>query len=260
MGRYLGFAFGVSSYGIFFVTFLYLIGFLAGVVVPKGIDSGAPIDPTLAFAIDFGLIALFGVQHSVMARPGFKSVWTKVVPKSIERSVYVLLSSLALIALYVWWQPLPAIVWQASTPALAALGTAVFAFGFGLVLVSTFVINHFDLFGLRQVFLRLRSKPYTELPFQVRFVYRVVRHPLYVGWFLAFWATPVMTVGHLLFAAGMSVYILIAVRHEERDLVAQLGAAYVAYQRRVPRFVPRLAKAHAAVKPSEQSSAPIVNH
>jgi len=256
----LGFVFGVSCYGIFFVTFLYLIGFLAGVVVPKGIDTGAPIEPALAFLVDLGLIALFGLQHSVMARPGFKSVWTKVVPKPIERSVYVLLASLALIALYVGWQPLPAVVWQASTPALAALCTGVFAFGVGLVLVSTFVINHFDLFGLRQTFLRLRNKPYTELPFQVRFLYRIVRHPLYVGWFLAFWATPVMTVGHLLFAAGMSVYILIAVKHEERDLVAQLGAPYVAYQRRVPRFIPRLARAHAAVNPSEQSGSPIVNH
>ena len=260
MGRYLGFLFGVSSYGIFFVTFLYLVGFLAGVIVPKSIDGGAPIEPALAFLIDLGLIALFGVQHSVMARPAFKSVWTKIVPKSIERSVYVLFSSLALIALFAWWQPLPAVVWQASTPALAALSTAVFVFGFGLVLVSTFVINHFDLFGLRQTFLRLRNRPYTELPFQVRFVYRLVRHPLYVGWLLAFWATPVMTVGHLLFAAGMSVYILIAVRYEERDLVAHLGADYVAYQRRVPRFIPRIAKAHAAVKPSERPGAPIANH
>src|SRR5262245_10134282 len=168
MGRYLGFVFGVSSYGIFFVTFLYLIGFLASVVVPKGIDTGVPIEPALAFLVDLGLIAMFGLQHSVMARPGFKAAWTNDEPKALERSVSVLLSCFALIALYVWWQPLPAVVWQASTPALAALFTAVFAIGFGLVLVSTFVINHFDLFGLRQVYLRLRSKPYTELPFQVR--------------------------------------------------------------------------------------------
>jgi protein-S-isoprenylcysteine O-methyltransferase Ste14 len=256
MARYLGFVFGVSSYGIFFVTFLYLIGFLANVVVPKSVDTGTPIHPALAFAVDFGLIALFGLQHSVMARPGFKAVWTRVVPKPIERSVYVLLSSLALIALYVWWQPLPGIVWQAATPAFFALWTAVFAFGFGLVLLSTFVINHFDLFGLRQTFLHLRSKPYTELPFQVRFLYRIVRHPLYVGWFLAFWATPVMTVGHLLFAVGMSVYILIAVRYEERDLVKHLGRNYVEYQRRVPKFVPRLGAVHGAVKAAHESPQP----
>jgi protein-S-isoprenylcysteine O-methyltransferase Ste14 len=218
--------------------------------VPKGIDTGPIIDPAVALAVNLGLIALFGLQHSVMARPAFKAAWTKIVPKSIERSVYVLLSSVALIALYVWWQPLPAVVWQATTPAMAAISTGVFAFGFALVLLSTFVINHFDLFGLRQVFLHLRNKPYTDLPFQVRFVYRIVRHPLYAGWFLAFWATPVMTAGHLLLAAGMSVYILIAVRYEERDLVAHLGRSYVEYQRRVPKFIPRLGAAHAAVKPS----------
>jgi len=262
MGRYSAFAFGVSSYGIFFVTFLYLIGFLANVVVPKGIDGGAGVAPGLALLIDVGLIALFGLQHSLMARPTFKAAWTKIVPKPIERSVYVLLSSVVLIALYVWWQPLPAVIWQASTPAIAAACWTVFALGFGLVLLATFVINHFDLFGLRQTFLHLRSRPYTELPFQVRFLYRIVRHPLYVGWFLAFWATPAMTVGHLLFAAGMSLYIVIAVRYEERDLVKHLGTDYVDYQRRVPKFIPRFRKAHAAVKPSEavRTHSPVRSH
>jgi protein-S-isoprenylcysteine O-methyltransferase Ste14 len=253
MGRYLAFLFGVTSYGVFFATFLYLIGFLANAFVPKGIDTGVPGDPWLALAVNLGLIALFGVQHSVMARPGFKAVWTKIVPRPIERSVYVLCSSLVLIALYVWWQPLPAVVWQA-TPAIAAFCWGVFALGFGLVLVSTFVIDHFDLFGLRQVFLHLRKKPYEALPFQVRFLYRIVRHPLYVGWFLAFWATPVMTVGHLLFAAGMSIYIVIAVRHEERDLVRHHGRDYVEYQRRVPKFIPRLGAAQAAVVPSKTAA------
>jgi protein-S-isoprenylcysteine O-methyltransferase Ste14 len=249
MGRYFAFAFGVSSYGIFFVTFLYLIGFLANAIVPKGIDSGTPIDPIVALVVNLGLIALFGVQHSVMARPAFKAVWTKIVPKPIERSTYVLLASLVLVALYVWWQPMPTVLWQATTPVGAAIASGVFLSGIGLVLVATFVINHFDLFGLRQVFLHLRNQPYAELPFQVRFLYRLVRHPLYVGWFVAFWATPVMTVGHLLFAAGMSIYILIAVRHEERDLVRHLGEDYRRYQRHVPRFVPRLGTTHAAVKP-----------
>jgi len=255
MKRYLAFLFGVSSYGIFFATFLYLIGFLANAFVPKGIDTGAPGDALVALAVNVGLIALFGLQHSIMARPRFKAVWTKIVPRPIERSVYVLFSSLALIALYAWWQPMPAVVWQAQTPAVAALCTAVFALGFGLVLVSTFVIDHFDLFGLRQVFLHLRNRPYEALPFQVRFLYRVVRHPLYVGWFLAFWATPVMTVGHLLFAAGMSAYIVIAVRHEERDLVRYHGKDYVEYQRRVPKFVPRLGAVHAAIAPASKRAA-----
>ncbi len=255
MGRYLAFLFGVASYGLFFATFLYLLGFVANTVVPKGIDTGSPGDPVLALVVNLGLIALFGLQHSVMARPAFKAQWTRIVPRPIERSVYVLFSSLALIALYAVWQPLPAVVWQASTPIVAALCTGVFALGVVLVLVSTFVIDHFDLFGLRQVFLHLRKKPYEALPFQVRFLYRVVRHPLYVGWLLVFWATPLMTVGHLLFAAGMSVYIVIAVRYEERDLVRQHGKDYVQYQRRVPKFVPRLGAAHAPVAPASSGVA-----
>jgi protein-S-isoprenylcysteine O-methyltransferase Ste14 len=248
MKRYLAVLFGITSYGIFFLSFLYLIGFLANFIVPKGIDAGPTTSPALALLVNLGLIALFGVQHSVMARPGFKAVWTKIVPASIERSMYVLLSSVALIALYWLWQPLAGIVWQATAPQAVAALWVVYGLGVGLVLLSTFLINHFDLFGLRQVFLRWRRKPYTELPFQVRFLYRVVRHPLYVGWFLTFWATPTMTVGHLLFAVGMSVYILIAVRYEERDLVRQLGRDYVEYQARVPRFVPRIGAAHGAVK------------
>jgi protein-S-isoprenylcysteine O-methyltransferase Ste14 len=248
MGRYIGFLYGVIGYGIFFITFLYLIGFLANFMVPKGIDTGIGAPFALALAINLGLVALFGVQHSVMARPAFKAAWTKVVPQSVERSTYVLLSSVALIVLYLFWQPMTGIIWQAQAPWLVAVLWGVFGLGFGLVLISTFIINHFDLFGLRQVFLRLRQKPYTEVPFQVRFMYRFVRHPLYVGWFLAFWGTPSMTVGHLLFAIGMSGYILIAVRHEERDLVKLLGHDYVEYRKRVPKFVPRLSSAHEPVK------------
>jgi protein-S-isoprenylcysteine O-methyltransferase Ste14 len=216
--------------------------------VPKSIDVGTLAPLGTALAIDIALIALFGIQHSVMARPAFKAAWTKVVPESVERSTYVLLSSVVLIVLYWLWRPVPAVVWEAQAPWLVGLLWGLFALGFGLVLVATFVINHFDLFGLRQVFLRLREKPYTDLPFQVRFLYRFVRHPLYVGWFLAFWATPHMTVGHLLFAIGMSGYILIAVRYEERDLVRYLGQAYVDYQKRVPKFVPRLTSVHEPVK------------
>jgi protein-S-isoprenylcysteine O-methyltransferase Ste14 len=248
MGRYLGFLYGIVCYAIFFVTFLYLIGFLANFMVPKGIDTGAVGPFGTSFAIDLGLIALFGLQHSLMARPGFKAAWAKLVPASIERSTYVLLSSLVLIVMYAFWQPLPGIVWQAQAPWLVGLLWGVFALGFGLVLISTFVINHFDLFGLRQVFLLLRQKAYTDVPFQVRFMYRFVRHPLYVGWFLAFWGTPNMTVGHLLFAIGMSAYIVIAVHYEERDLVRYLGQDYIEYRKRVPKFVPRLTSAHEPVK------------
>jgi protein-S-isoprenylcysteine O-methyltransferase Ste14 len=242
------FAFGVTSYGIFFASFLYLIGFLANFAVPKGIDTGPAIATLPAVIVNLALIALFGLQHSIMARPGFKAVWTKVVPPSIERSVYVLLASLTLVALYVFWQPLTGIVWQASSSEAVVVAWSLYGLGLGLVLLSTFLINHFDLFGLRRVFLELRRKPYTEIPFQVRFLYRFVRHPLYVGWFITFWATPVMTVGHLLFAIGMSAYILIAVRYEERDLVKHLGRDYVDYSRRVPRFVPRIGAGHEAVR------------
>ena len=248
MGRYLGLIYGTACYAIFFVTFLYLVGFLGNVVVPKTIDSGSAGPAAVAVAVNLGLIVLFGVQHSIMARPAFKARWTKIVPRSVERSTYVLVASLALIALYALWQPLPAVVWRAEAPWLVALLWGIFAAGLLLVLLSTFVINHFDLFGLRQVFLNWRRKPYVDLPFQVSSFYRFVRHPLYVGWFLAFWGTPHMTVGHLLFAAGMSVYIIVAVRHEERDLARALGADYVEYCRRVPKFVPRLGHAHEPVR------------
>jgi protein-S-isoprenylcysteine O-methyltransferase Ste14 len=248
MGRYIAFLYGIVSYAIFFVTFLYLIGFLANILVPKGIDAGTAGPLGAALAVNIALMGLFGIQHSVMARPGFKAAWTKLVPASVERSTYVLLSSLVLIVLYWLWQPMPAVVWEAEAAWLVGLLWGVFAAGFGLVLIATFVINHFDLFGLRQVFLRLRKKPYTDLPFQVRFLYRFVRHPLYVGWFLAFWATPRMTVGHLLFAIGMSAYILIAVRYEERDLARHLGQAYVDYQQRVPKYIPSLTSVHEPIK------------
>jgi protein-S-isoprenylcysteine O-methyltransferase Ste14 len=248
MSRYIAFLYGIVSYAIFFVTFLYLIGFLANFLVPKSIDVGTIAPLGTALVIDIALIALFGIQHSVMARPAFKAAWTKLVPESVERSTYVLLSSVVLIVLYRLWRPVPTVVWDAQASWLVGLLWGLFALGFGLVLVATFVINHFDLFGLRQVFLRLREKPYTDLPFQVRFLYRFVRHPLYVGWFLAFWATPHMTLGHLLFSIGMSGYILLAVRYEERDLVRYLGQAYVDYQKRVPKFVPRLTSVHEPVR------------
>jgi protein-S-isoprenylcysteine O-methyltransferase Ste14 len=248
MGGFIAVAYGVISYTIFFVTFLYLIGFLGNFLVPKSIDTGVASPTGLALLINLGLIALFGLQHSAMARPGFKAWWTRSVPASVERSTYVLLSSLVLVLLYWQWRPMTQIVWQADTAWAETVLWAVFWAGFGLVLLSTFIIDHFDLFGLRQVTLRLLNKGYTEPPFKVTFFYKFVRHPLYVGWFLAFWGTPQMTVGHLLFAIGMSGYILIAVRYEERDLSKFLGENYTQYQRRVPMFIPRFGKGHETVK------------
>lgn len=248
MRRLPALVYGVVCYAVFFLTFLYLIGFLANFMVPKSIDSGPVLPLAAAGAINIALILLFGLQHSVMARPGFKAWWTRTVPSSIERSTYVLFSSVALIVLYWLWAPMPQVVWQADAVWARGLLWGLFAAGLLIVLLSTFLINHFDLFGLRQVWLHYRDRPYTELPFAVRYLYRYVRHPLYVGWFVTFWATPQMTLGHLLFAIGMSGYILVAVPYEERDLVRYLGSDYEQYRQRVPKFVPRFKAPHAPVK------------
>ena len=195
MGRFIAFVYGVLCYGIFFLAFLYLVGFLGDFLVPKSIDSGQTAALGAALLINVGLIALFGLQHSIMARPGFKAWWTKLVPNSIERSTYVLLTSLILTLLYWQWEPMPQIIWQADAIWSQAMLWGVFSAGFGLVLLSTFLIDHVDLFGLRQVTLNLLQKGYTNPGFTVTFFYKVVRHPLYVGFFLAFWGTPTMTLG-----------------------------------------------------------------
>jgi methanethiol S-methyltransferase len=231
------FVYGVVCYAVFFATFLYAIGFVGNFGVPKSIDS-APQAPFLtALLIDLALLGLFAVQHSVMARPAFKRWWTRIVPESAERSTYTLLSSLALIALFAFWEPLGGTVWNVTSPVGRALLYGAFAFGWGLVLVSTFLINHFDLFGLRQVWLQLRGRPYRPLPFGTPVLYRYVRHPLYLGWLFAFWATPTMTLTHLVFAIATSAYILVAIQLEERDLV-EAHPEYEAYSRRVPMLVP----------------------
>lgn len=248
MGRLIAFLFGVVAYGVFFLTFLYLIGFVGNLVVPKSIDTGPVTDTTVALLINLGLIALFGVQHSVMARPGFKARWTRLVPEPIERSAYVLVASLVLILLYWQWRPMGQTVWNIQSVWGQYLMWALFFAGFGLVLLSTFIIDHFDLFGLRQVMLNLRQKEYTHSDFNVTFFYRFVRHPLYAGFILAFWATPHMTVGHLLFAVGMTTYILIAIRYEERDLMRFHGENYVRYRSRVPMLVPRFGRVHESVR------------
>jgi protein-S-isoprenylcysteine O-methyltransferase Ste14 len=232
------FLYGVTSYAIFFGTFLYAVGFIGNFAVPRTLDGTPTMGLMAALLIDLGLLGLFAVQHSVMARPVFKRWFTKWVPESAERSTYVLLSSLALIAMFAWWQPLGGMVWNVTDATMRGVLWGGFAFGWLLVLVSTFLINHFDLFGLRQVWLQLRGRPYTHLAFGTPGPYRLVRHPLYVGWLFAFWATPTMTVSHLVFAIATTGYILIAIRFEERDLVAHHGKLYQEYAEKVPMLVP----------------------
>ena len=232
------FAYGVVCYAIFFATFLYAIGFIGGFAVPTTLDGPRHLPLAQGIAIDAALLGLFAVQHSIMARKWFKQAWTRIVPPTLERSTYVLLSSLALILLFWKWQPLGGVVWSVEDPAGRLLLRALFGFGFALVLVATFLINHFDLFGLRQVWLYLRNKPYTTLHFGTPGPYRFVRHPLYVGWFFAFWATPVMTYAHLLFAIATAGYILIAIQLEERDLIGEFGESYEEYRRKVPMLIP----------------------
>jgi protein-S-isoprenylcysteine O-methyltransferase Ste14 len=256
MGRITAFIYGAATYLLMFVTFLYLFAFLANLWVPKGVDDGAVAPFALALAINIGLIILFGVQHSVMARPGFKKWWTRIVPKPIERSTYVLISTLLFILLFWAWQPMTAIVWNVSAPWAQAAVWSMFVLGIVLLFASTFVINHFDLFGLRQIWLNLTEKPYSYLKFKVTFFYKFVRHPLYVGWFMIFWATPQMTIGHLLLALGMSAYILIAIRYEERDLVKFHGETYREYQRKVPMLIPQPGKVHDTVKPAADEALP----
>lgn len=236
------FVYGAVSYAVFFGTFLYAAGFMMNLVVPKSIDSAVEGPLWLAFAVNMGLLGLFAVQHSVMARPAFKRVLTRVIPQAAERSTYVLASSLALLLLFWLWRPMGGVVWDFQSPAARGIMWGVGVFGWLLVLVTTFLINHFDLFGLRQVWLYLRGRPYTHLRFVTPGPYRIVRHPLYVGWLAAFWGTPTMTGAHLLFAVVTTAYILVAIRLEERDLVSYHGETYEAYRERVPMLVPRPGK------------------
>src|SRR5262249_12732948 len=220
MGRFAAFVYGVVAIGIFFAPYLYGAGFVGNLVVPKSLDAQPVGTLGASLLINLGLLSLFAVQHSVMARPAFKRMWTRIVPEPVERSTYVLASSLALILLFWQWRPLGGVVWDVQDPIGRTLLYAGFAFGWLLVLVTTFLIYHFDLFGPRQAWLPLRKPPYRPLPSTTPGPYRLVRHPLYVGWFFAFWSTPTMTVTHLLFAVVTTAYILVAIRFEERDLVA----------------------------------------
>jgi protein-S-isoprenylcysteine O-methyltransferase Ste14 len=245
MRKILAVAYGLICYSLFLAVFLYAIGFVDGIFVPKTVDSGAaaPLIPSLA--IDGVLLAIFALQHSIMARPAFKARWTKIVPPPLERSTFVLAASLALALLFWQWRPMPALVWKASDPAASILW-GLNAVGWATVLTSTFVLNHFELFGLSQVWAYATGKPTAPAEFRTPLYYRLVRHPIYLGFVVAFWAAPVMSLGHLVFAAGGTGYILVGIWFEERDLVAAFGDSYRSYQKRVsmllpwaPRGVPR---------------------
>ncbi len=244
MKRALIFIYGAVSYGIFFATFLYAMGFVGNFLVPKAIDSVPQVPLARALLINLGLLAIFAIQHSLMARPFFKRWLTRFIPESAERSTYVLASSLALIALFYLWEPMGGVIWSIENPVVSGMLQGGFVFGWGLVLVSTFLIDHFDLFGLRQVWLQLRARPYTQVSFRLPWLYRVVRHPLYLGWLFAFWATPVMTVAHLVFALATTGYILIAIQLEERDLI-DAHPEYRGYRQKVPMIIPSLRGAKA---------------
>jgi protein-S-isoprenylcysteine O-methyltransferase Ste14 len=241
MSRVVTLIFAILAYAVFFATFLYLIVFVGDLSFAQiTVDKGGPQSaPAVAAVIDVALIALFGLQHSVMARQGFKRAWTRIVPPPAERSVYVLAASLALIVLFLFWRPIDSIVWNVTSPLLSDLIWVVFWLGWLTVLLSTFLLNHFELFGLQQAWLHMRGRQAEPPKFRTPMFYRWIRHPLYLGFFLAFWAVPEMTAGHLLLAGGMSVFMLIAIRYEEKDLIGWFGKDYEDYRTEVGMLTPR---------------------
>ena len=239
MARFLAFLYGTAAYVLFLGTFLYAIGFVTGLPVPKTIDMGPVVPVTEALIVNVLLMSLFAIQHSVMARKGFKRWWTQFVSPAIERSTYVLFATLALILLLWQWRPIPTIVWQVTDPTAAMALTGLSLFGWLFVLTSTFLINHFELFGLHQVVNNLAGRPMGEMRFKTPVLYKLVRHPIYLGFIIAFWAAPVMTAGHFLFAAVTTAYIFVGIMLEERDLVAQFGDEYRSYRERVGMLIPK---------------------
>jgi methanethiol S-methyltransferase len=238
MSRYIAFLYGITSYAVFFVAFLYAIGFVSGFVVPKTIDTGMVVPIIDALIINLLLMSLFAVQHSVMARQQFKEWWIQYVPKSVERSTYVLLASLSLLLLFWQWRPMPAIVWEIRNPQIATIITGLSLLGWLIVLSGTFLINHFELFGLHQVANNLAGRSMPQPRFRTPLYYEFVRHPIYLGFIIAFWVAPTMTAGHLLFAGVTTAYIIVGILLEERDLVAVFGDDYRRYKSRVSMLVP----------------------
>jgi protein-S-isoprenylcysteine O-methyltransferase Ste14 len=260
MKRWLFLAYGVAGHAGFLATYVYMAGFVGNLFVPKSLDSPTRGSPVLAVAINLSLVAIFALQHSLMARPNFKFFWTHLVPQPIERATYVWMANAVTILLMWQWRPIDALAWDVEQPFVRGMLWSLFAAGWLAVPLVSLLINHFDLFGTRQVWLFWRNKPHTDLPFRTPSVYAHVRHPLYLGWALAFWATPTMTVSHLLFAASMTVYMMLAAIVEERDLVDHFGQTYSDYRRRVPMFVPKMrvdATASRASRESESGAQPV---
>jgi protein-S-isoprenylcysteine O-methyltransferase Ste14 len=249
MNKSLVFLYGIVCYVVFLFSFLYAIGFVGNMVVPKTIDSGQESSVLLALIINLVLLGLFAIQHTIMARPAFKRCWTKIIKPEIERSTFVLIASLLLILLYWLWRPMPAVIWSIENPVGKAILIGLFWIGWIIVLSSTFMINHFDLFGLRQVYLHLHNKRYTHVKFTKAGLYKYIRHPLMLGFIVAFWATPYMTAGHLLFALATTAYIIIGIQFEEHDLRNFLGQDYEDYRRHVPMLIPLYMK-----KPAETNN------
>lgn len=255
MQRFFIMAYGVTAYALFLGVFLYAIGFIGGFLTPTTLDGPLSGSLATAIAINLGLSLLFGLQHSVMARPAFKAMLTKIIPEPMERSTYVLATNLVMLLLFWQWRPMGMLVWTIENAALQTVIWTLYGFGWLTVFVTTLLINHFDLFGLRQVWLYFRGKPYTPLNFVTPGPYKLVRHPLYIGWLMAFWCTPHMGAAHLIFAIGMTAYILIAIQFEERDLVNH-HPAYADYQRRVPMLLPRVGKSPRARTPAKKQFVP----
>lgn len=259
MLRSLYLIYGIANYFGFLGVSLYLLGFLLNVGTPRSIDGPVSHPWPAALLVDLLLVGMFGLQHSVMARPTFKSLWTRVVPKPIERSTYVMFTNFALILMFWQWRPFGPELWRIDSSAGRLAMYAIFVLGWLTVLASTYMIHHFDLFGLRQTWLAYRQQSYEPVRFSVPGFYRLVRHPLYVGWTIVFWASPIMTGSHLLFAAGMTTYMLVAIYFEERNLVDQHGEAYLAYRRRTPMLVPRLTQLATRTPMAPEMHEPLVS-